>query len=278
MAIIMSKAGEKGSPEVEESENEAKKEESSDKDFEEKSSEEPKLEEDDEEDEEEEDENQYERDGFVVGDDEVEDEEIEEIEEIKPIKVKKIKKKRKRLRKVENEDSAEDDLSLIAENLNRQMAEDPTKHSKTSEDSEENSDHELSQGINYSEFHSLAKIFAYEAQPSTTVVDSQPEFEPAEKKERFRTVEYERIKEIDIPERLQNRLKYRENPSEQEIIEETEWLFTRCLLDKNEASSDNLRIKIARFLTMYRVEKYEIPFIHLYRMHLLGPELKKELL
>ena len=245
---------------------------------------EPKEEEEeaDEEEEEEEDENHYEIDGFVVADDDVE--EVEEEAQYQKIKIKKPKKNRKRLKKkTENESSAEEDRNLIEENFGRVSSSEPSKYHKAADDSdniEESdeglSDHERNAGPNYSEYHTIAKIFAYEQLPQPVLPENEPEFEPAEKKERFKTPEYEIIKSIDIPERLQHRLKYRENPSQEEIVGETEWMFTRCLIEKNLVPTESLKIMIARFLTMYRVEKYEIPFIHMYRMHLLSPDLLHE--
>lgn len=259
-----------GSPKDEqssESESEDSKELISDKELEGKS------EKEEEEEDEDEDENQYQYDGFVIADEDIEESEEEVVQP--KAKPKKLKKTRRRLRKAENDDSEQDDLALIAENLNQTVPEAPYKRTKSSEESDE-SDHEQETNRNYSDFHELAKIFAYDKQLQQPVADLQPEFEPAERKERYRTQEYDSIKSIDTPERLQHRFKYRENPNEEEILSETEWIFTRCLIEKNIVPTESLRLKIAKFLTMYRVEKYEIPFIFMYRMHLLYPELNKE--
>ncbi|OMJ76214.1 hypothetical protein SteCoe_24471 [Stentor coeruleus] len=224
----------------------------------------------------EEDQNIYEHDGFVVPDEEVEEESAEvEVKEIS--KVHKPKKRRMRLKKKEVEEYDQEDFDLIRENLKEKDQEEPSKHPKLSEESEEVSDQE-DQVPMYTDLNTLASIFAYNPQQTTASVEKEPEFEPAEKKERFKTKEHELIKSIDIPERLQHRLKFRENPTHDEIQAETDWIYSRLITENNQEKSDNLKLKISRFLNMYRVDKNEIPFIYYYRMHLLSPELTKELL
>ena len=235
-------------------------------------------EEEEEEEEEEEDENRYEIDGFVVADDDIE--EVEEPALVPSPKPKKSKKSRKRLKK-RVEDSDSEDRELIEENINRSAAADTYKQPRYSDSSDEegiprqNDPVYPEDSMHYrTEYSTIAAIFAYENHPQSVPNENQPEFEPAEKKERFRTQEYEAIREIDIPERLQKRLKSRENPTQEELSAEAEWIFSRYLSEKkNIIPTESLRIKITKFLCLYRVDKYEIPFIHMYRMHMLIPDI-----
>lgn len=218
-------------------------------------------------------ENVYQEDGFLVPDDEVSEEEVPFRPIIEKPKEKKSKKKlRKRLRKKDRED-----LDLIQDHLEQQDFQRPMSKPKLMEDSEDISDEEREHGHDESGLQTLAAIFEHESieEPAK---EKESEFEPAEKKERFNTREYNEIIQTDIPERLQIRLKYRENPEGEEIIAETDWLVSRFIAREREVqrmfTTDSLRNKVNRFLRMYRVEKNEITYIQVYKIHLLEPELK----
>ena len=99
-------------------------------------------------------------------------------------------------------------------------------------------------------------------------------FEPAEIKEKFATADQKAIRDSEVPERLQSALKGRMHPTEDELVLETEWLLQRLQATTSSINEDALRIKIRKFLQLYRITKYEVPFISRYRRHYLEPDLE----
>lgn len=229
---------------------------------------------------EESDENMYQPDGFVVPDEDESEAEANPfppvIEEPKHEKVKK--KKRKRLRK-----SDDDYLQLIKDHMEDDRA-DPQPRSKAkvhehSEDMSEESDEDNPRMHDESDLQTLASIFGHKP-IEETVKEAEPEFEPAEKRERFSTNEYLNIMKIDMPERLQYRFKNRENPSHEELKLEAEWLTLRLIgfhgYTKKELEFEKVYFKVFRFLEFYRVHNYEITYMAVYKKHLLEPELEEK--
>jgi transcription elongation factor SPT6 len=64
------------------------------------------------------------------------------------------------------------------------------------------------------------------------------------------------------------------HPTEEELVLETEWLLQRLQATTSSINEDALRIKIRKFLQLYRITKYEVPFIARYRRHYLEPDLE----
>jgi hypothetical protein len=65
----------------------------------------------------------------------------------------------------------------------------------------------------------------------------------------------------------------REDPSPQEIEAEAEWIFQRLVLLLPSLDTPETRYKVSFFLNLYRVEKFEIEFIRLYRAYRLEPQI-----
>jgi transcription elongation factor SPT6 len=237
----------------------------------------------------------YQLDDFVVADD---------IEDDKPHKKsgKKAKKarapRRNRIRKIDPED-----LSLIEENLDLPSrtfpVEDerrdsdilPTKRQKVAEESDSSDndfiDKELEPGEipETSDNLSLAAmIFGPEILSHEQTVEPQNEvFEPSELKENYATSEDQVIRDADLPERYQRRQKVmeessnffgREGPTEEELRQEIEWMYTRIHNPKQQVTEVQLKDAIGLFLKLLRVDKFEVPFIMLYRKHLFHPGLE----
>jgi transcription elongation factor SPT6 len=131
-----------------------------------------------------------------------------------------------------------------------------------------------------SDLQTLAAIFGHKPIEEVTK-EPEPQFEPAEKKERFSTEEFTKIMKIDMPERLQYRFKNRENPSPQELQAESEWLTLRLLnsdYERKNFSFNQVFTKVFRFLEFYRVGNFEVTYMAVYKKHLLMPEItEKEL-
>lgn len=235
--------------------------------------------------------NEYQHDDFVIPDDMVD--EIEDISKSKRKQKKPIK--RRRIKKIGEID--EEDLELVQENLGRSFdiraknreslekslfAEDiPRKMRKIYESETESEmsidlDAEEQPGHMSENLELAASIFGHVPE-SHIERESRPMiYEPHEIKEQYATSEAAIIKDIDIPERLQISLKNREHPSEHELSQETEWLLQKLLHKKSFENISEVKEKIGQFLIFYRVEKFEIPFIFRYRMHLLHPELESD--
>lgn len=247
---------------------------------------------------------EYEQDGFIVPDDQVSDEEPSSPDYPNaPEPTKKLKKSRMRLKKFDNEDKEliESNLGMSApihartadelekhlfpdNNRGEEGGQGPFRRQKVSDGESEASElsSEMSnekqdrprRSFGFDQMHVAASIFGVDPDITQQITEPKTDvFEPAECKERFTNKEDEVVRDSDIPERLQNRLKRRENPDENEIAAETEWLLQKYLIIKPQTPENGLRMKISLFLQLYRVEKYEIPFIAKYRMHRLHPEI-----
>lgn len=206
----------------------------------------------------------YEQDGFVVPDEPIDDEVSEE--EALP------KKRRTRLRRNDQED-----LDLVKENLGLPSVDIPLKKPKNEESS---SDESLEPGEIPDVYNEGIQLAASIFGTSTVVTvkdERKLDFEPAEKREKFIRNEDDIIREYDFPERLQHVFKNRESPTEYEIQQESEWLLNRIQQKNPVANPVALQKKLSTFLFLYRIEKYEIPFISRYRMNLLKPELDTDL-
>ena len=92
-------------------------------------------------------------------------------------------------------------------------------------------------------------------------------FEPTELKDRFATIEDERIIAQDIPERLQLRFKDRPLPESQELVQETNWIAEYLKISKKAVSlnMENLRKNIMKALELLRVNHSEILYIYTYK-------------
>jgi transcription elongation factor SPT6 len=250
-------------------------------------------------------EDNYEYGDFVVPDDEVsEAEEIPEPQDHEETQ-KFPKKRHRRLRRNDPEDlelvqenlgvsghlfarSAEDLEAKLFQDHEEEQARDEHPYKRTkldqaspeSEVSDEAMEEEegiVSVGGNKEQIKVAASIFGTDPNLTFNKEEIVREiFEPAEVKEKFITTEDEIVRETDVAERLQHRLNRREFPDEQEMIEETEWLLQKLQVRKPSVSVDNLRRKITSFLALYRGEKFEIPFIAKYRIHMLHPEIEGE--
>ena len=240
----------------------------------------------------------YEFDNFVVPDSQLSESEEE---------IPNPPKKRPRTRRLKKRDA--EDLELLEENLGvsarvlARSAEDleaklfqgdseeieskepkPTKRRRLVEDSDSDQsdmvEDDLEEGEvpeENSSFKLAATIFGTDPGVSSKKCESGTAFfEPSELKAQFVTNEDDVIRETDIAERLQHRLRHREFPTENEITYETDWLSRRMALLKPSLNVETLKEKITYFLALHRVEKYEIPFIARYKIHLLSPEIENE--
>ena len=207
----------------------------------------------------------YEQDGFVVPDEPIDDEVSDE--ENLP------KKRRMRLRR-----NDQDDLELVKENLGLKNSESmPEKKPKLLRSSSEESLEPGEIPDIYNESVQLAASIFGTGNVAAVKEERKLDFEPAEKREKFIRSEDDIIREYDVPERLQLTFKNRESPSEYEIQLETEWLLNKIQSKSAILNVQGLQKKLSTFLFLYRIEKYEIPFISRYRMNLLKPELDCDL-
>lgn len=202
----------------------------------------------------------YVQDGFVVPDEPLDDNSSDE--DVIP------KKRRIRLKKNDQED-----MELLEENLGKTTEKKRKVDVSSSEDSLEPG--EIPDIYNES-IQLAASIFGTNF-AKAKAEENKMDFEPAERKEKYIRSEDDVIRELDIPERLQNVFKGRETPSEQEISQESDWILSKLLERASVANPSLLRQKISQFLYLYRIEKYEIPFIAKYRLHILKPELDCDL-
>jgi transcription elongation factor SPT6 len=247
----------------------------------------------------------YELDDFVVPDN-IEEEEPQQKSGKKEKKPKAPR--RNRIRKIDPDDLSliEENLDLPSRtypaeeerSAGRDFERPPQKRAKTTEqsDSSDNDfiDKELEPGEvpERSEHLSLAAmIFGAEVLDnplrSTGGLTQEPGgesqaevFEPSELRENYATSEDQVIREVDMPERYQRRQKQieetsnffgREGPTEEELKQETEWMYLRLHSSKQQHSEERLKEVLGLFLNLLRVERYEVPFIMLYRKHLLHP-------
>ena len=229
----------------------------------------------------------YEHDGFVVPDD------FEDPEPAAQPQPKKHKHRR-RLRKTKRQEADPEDLELVAASqqikakdkdaLEQELfkEERPVKKRKEGEsDSDDDfiepEDGEILEGTvdaGKGQVSTALSIFGASAIYTPKEPAPQPpQFEPADIIARFATSEDEGIRVTDLPERMQAAFAQRLHPTEAELEGETDWLLTRLAVQKSPTSFPELKAKVAAFLRFYRVEKFEIPYIASYRMHLLSPEL-----
>ena len=227
----------------------------------------------------------YEQDGFVVPDDYEDPEEAQ-------TQPKKTRKHRRRLRKSKRQEADPEDLELVAasqaikakdkEALEQELFKDrPEKRRKPESDSDDDfiepEDGEILEGAvdaGKGQVSTALSIFGASAIYTPKEPAPQlPQFEPADIIARFATSEDESIRVNDMPERMQTAFAQRLHPSDSEIEAETDWLLTRLAVQKAPSSFQELKNKIAVFLRLYRVDKFEVPYIALYRLHLLAPEL-----
>lgn len=238
----------------------------------------------------------YQYDDFVVPDDEREEE-----PQIKPAKKHKDKKATRRLR-IKKFDP--EDISLIHENLDipnrsylhedeppaRNFERQPQKRLKPTDDPESSDNDFIDQDVEAGEapessdhLSLAAMIFGPEILNQDQATETQPEiFEPSELKECYATSDDQVIREADLPERFQRRQKVTEEttflyggdgPTEEELIQETNWMYLRLHSSRQQHTEEQLKEAIGLYLKMLRVDKYEVPFILLYRKHLLHPGL-----
>jgi transcription elongation factor SPT6 len=246
----------------------------------------------------------YELDDFVVPDN-IEEEEPQH----KSDKREKKSPRRSRIRKIDIDDLSliEENLDLPSRTYpaeeDRSAGQDferpPQKRAKTTEqsDSSDNDfiDKELEPGeIPEKSDHLSLAAMIFGAEVLDTPLrstgglirepgaESQDEvFEPSELKENYATSEDQVIREVDMPERYQRRHKLieeetssffdRDGPTEEELKQEAEWMYLRLHSSKQQYSEERLKEVLGLFLNLLRVERYEVPFIMLYRRHLLHP-------
>eukprot|EP01103_Thecamoeba_quadrilineata_P002191 TRINITY_DN12187_c0_g1_i1.p1 TRINITY_DN12187_c0_g1~~TRINITY_DN12187_c0_g1_i1.p1 ORF type:complete len:1503 (+),score=258.15 TRINITY_DN12187_c0_g1_i1:257-4510(+) len=95
-------------------------------------------------------------------------------------------------------------------------------------------------------------------------------FEPSLLEERYFTIEDEKIKDTDVPERLQLRFPNRDLPQEGECHQEATWIYETYYSSQ---LPRNVVPKITAILDFLRRECYEIPFVASYRREYFEPEL-----
>ena len=254
--------------------------------------------------------NEYQIDDFLVGDD-VEEEDSDlgskkqlPLQEI-PVEEPPKKLKRKR-RKSEDLELEEDDLDLIAEAEEENKKEKHRRLKKTEreikdveeepDDQREESDDDQSfiednkrnyrRNENNHQSESLRnflfgemeqELIAGEAEENLLVEKKkrtlQDIFEPEEIEEKFATEEDKKIKEADIPERLQLRYKNRPAISANELQAEVVWIFEKMKKLKNNPLSEVHRSRIHKALENLRFNHLEVMFQAFYRKNELLPEI-----
>lgn len=83
------------------------------------------------------------------------------------------------------------------------------------------------------------------------------------------------IAELDIPERLQLKIK----DMEEDLGKETEWIFNSIIVElkyQNRDKFDEIKTKIQRVLKMFKKDKMDIPYINRYCRAKLIPELEQK--
>jgi transcription elongation factor SPT6 len=202
----------------------------------------------------------YVQDGFVVPDEPLEDH----------LSDQELVPKKRRIRLKRND---QDDIDLIQENFGIVKENPPEKKPKLKKSDSEESLEPGEIPLAYNESIQLAASIFGTSTVSAVKEERTIDFEPAERHEKFIRSEDDVIRELDIPERLQIVFKNRENPNEKEIGLECQWLLNKLLEKSLVADPIILQKKLTNFLYFYRIEKYEIPFIAKYRIHVLKPEL-----
>ncbi|KAL3533413.1 hypothetical protein ACH5RR_006934 [Cinchona calisaya] len=124
----------------------------------------------------------------------------------------------------------------------------------------------------------LAKMGRYDESGEWRERRLEDEFEPSILSEKYMTEKDDRIREIDIPERMQVSEESTGPPPTDEIGEESSWILNQIANgvlpvsikrgpDTNEAGNEPLIDKndITRFLELTHVQKLDVPFIAMYR-------------
>ena len=248
--------------------------------------------------------NEYEKDGFVVGDDEFEDEMSQgSVGEggAEGHAEKKTKKKRKRVKEMELD---EDDLELLAEaeenkesshrRLKKNLVEDEEAE-EIGEEAEEEEDQnfivdnrgrkKMKTG-NYENNHTgdIMRTFYYDEMEAGEEVEEQAVaerkkrtlediFEPEELEEKFAGEEDVKIRNTDVPERLQLAYKDRPAPTQNELQAESVWIFEKIKKLRNNPLSEAHRAKIFAALNNFRFNNLEVMFQAYYRKNELMGEI-----
>lgn len=109
----------------------------------------------------------------------------------------------------------------------------------------------------------------------------------------FSTAIDKQIAELDVPERLQVKLKDRIRPEDKELHEEAEWILDRLTSYQTVESSDNVdqeitfkysrllrqkdaKIRIFKVLSLFRKKLYDVPMVAKYRKYEYAEELDEE--
>jgi transcription elongation factor SPT6 len=104
-------------------------------------------------------------------------------------------------------------------------------------------------------------------------------FEPSLLEERFITPADDKIRETDIPERLQLRRdaeRILSAPSEEELAAEASWIGSQIKQSSDKYyAPEEVAVKVLNVLRLLLVDKFEIPFIDMYRKEHWHPELRK---
>lgn len=97
------------------------------------------------------------------------------------------------------------------------------------------------------------------------------QYEPSVIAENFFTTEDDKIREMDIPERLQYRLANQKTPSKNELLKEIDWMLDffpphiNQKFNSYQISAIHIRDQIYSLLHFFRVDKFEIPYIDRYK-------------
>jgi len=245
--------------------------------------------------------NEYEMDGFVVGDDEGElsqnlgSPQVEGGEQKESHSEKKIKRKRKR----SDMQLEEDDLELIAEaeenrqekhrRLKKNMVDDEENPEENLGENEEDEDQSFIEenrgkkkqktgGYEGNQQSEIVRNFLYGSDELENLEENEEKmaadkkkrtlediFEADELEEKFAGEEDVRIKNTDIPERLQLRYKDRPNATQQELQAESLWIFDKMKKIKNNPLTEAHKAKIYTALNNLRVNYLEVMFQAFYR-------------
>ncbi len=204
----------------------------------------------------------------------------DESEEYDPSDRPKAARQKKNRRQVEDERLEEDDLALIQENNNKSRPR--QKKLKRYDD-----DEPMAQIIEKS--HPIDN-FERELKADGELVDDfekpavksrgpklEDKFIANEVDEYFTSPEDVAITEADVPERLQIKLKGRQEVSKEELQEEAGWIFNQLVTAfNNSAEIDMVKQKICRVLPLFHLEKLDLPVIARYYMDELTPTLDED--
>lgn len=86
-------------------------------------------------------------------------------------------------------------------------------------------------------------------------------FDPGEIEERYATVEDEKIIATDIPERLQLRFRNRELPDNNELVQETNWIYDKIMTIMGHTvtgTAQNVKKNIMKVLELLRINNLEV--------------------